>query len=140
MYAKDAAIRAGQSVTIEVSNRPYIDQSIPPESNDYRWVDCATIEIYDTENCLIAHSEMDKIYTRPGWYSYRLQTKEHWQKGVYRVVVKLATNLTPGTSGTSGTPSTTGCGTISTTGCPSSGCGEEVSDVKVSYFRLMDLY
>jgi hypothetical protein len=32
MYAKDVALRAGQSVTIEVSNKPYVDKSIPPQS------------------------------------------------------------------------------------------------------------
>ncbi len=137
MYAKDVAIRAGQSVTVEVSNRPYIDQTIPPESNDYRWVDCAMIEIYDTENCMVACAEMDKIYTRPGWYSYRLQTKECWQKGVYRVVVRLTTNMSPGPS-PSGSPGSSGC--PDTSGCPTSGGPDVVSDVKVSYFRLMDLY
>ena len=125
MYAKDIAIRAGQSVTIEISNKPYVDKTIPPQSNDFRWADGATIEIHDSEDNLIVSTEMDKIYERPGWYTYRLQTGETWAKGIYRVIVRITTDGTPGTSGTSGT---------------SGGPGPAMSDVKVSYFRLMDLY
>lgn len=191
MYAKDIAIRAGQSISIEISNRPYVDKTIPPESNDYRWADEASIEIYNTEDRLIAKSRMEKIYSRPGWYSYRLQTYEHWAKGVYRVVVKLKTYLGP-------CPPPSGCPDICpdepcvpTSGCPedikcepTSGCPEDskwkkdewfegekhrhfddvkcdvpcttaspitpcssghpsrdvMSDIKVTYFRLMDLH
>ena len=128
MYAKDVALRAGQSVTIEVSNKPYVDKSIPPQSNDYRWADGATIEVHNPEDCLIVCTEMDKIYERPGWYTYRLQTDECWTKGIYRVIVRLSTNVTPGTTGTSGTPPSSGGPTTT------------MSDVKVTYFRLMDLY
>jgi len=137
MYAKDIAIRVGQSVTIEVSNKPYVDKSIPPQSNDFRWADGATIEVHDSEDNLIVSTEMDKIYERPGWYTYRLQTSETWTKGIYRVIVRLTSNTTPspsGSPGTSGTPSSSG--NPSTSGNP----GLTMSDVKVSYFRLMDLY
>lgn len=134
MYAKDCAIRPGQSIIIEVSNKPYVDQSVPPESNDYRWADSATIEIWDTETQIIINTDMSAISGKPGWYSYRFQTTEDMVKGVYRVVVRLttATSSTPGTSGTSGSPGTSG-----TSGSPTS---ETMTDVKVSYFRLMDLY
>jgi hypothetical protein len=128
MYAKDVALRAGQSVTIEVSNKPYVDKSIPPQSNDYRWADGATIEVHNPDDSLIVSTEMDKIYERPGWYTYRLQTDEFWTKGIYRVIVRLSTNVTPGTTGTSGTPDSSG------------GPATTMSDVKVTYFRLMDLY
>jgi hypothetical protein len=130
MYAKDAAIRAGQSLTVEVSNKPYVDKSIPPQSNDFRWADNATIQVFSPEDDLIVNADMEKIYGRPGWYTYRIQTKETWCKGIYRVVVRVITEFgTPGTSGTSGT------GTSGTSGNP-----DPLSDIKVSYFRLMDLY
>lgn len=130
MYARDVAIRPGQSVTIEISNKPYADQSIPPESNDYRWADIATIEIYDTENCLIVSNSLSPIVGRPGWYSYRFQTLETYQKGVYRTVVKLTTYVTPPSpSGSPGTSGSSGSPTV-----------ETLSDIKVSYFRIMDLY
>ncbi len=130
MYAQDCAIRPGQSITIEVSNKPYADTSIPPESNDYRYADSATIEIWDTETQRIVEDTMTAITGRPGWYTYRFQTTEDMVVGVYRVVVRLTTQVagsgtvsSTGTSGTSGNPST-----------------DTMTDVKVSYFRLMDLY
>lgn len=128
MYAKDIAIRVGQNVTIEVSNKPYVDRSIPPQSNDFRWADGATIEIHDPEDNLIISTEMDKIYERPGWYSYRLQTEENWAKGIYRVIVRLNSTVNPSPSGSPGTSGTSGSPSYNMT------------DVKVSYFRLMDLY
>jgi hypothetical protein len=139
MYAKDIAIRVGQSVTIEISNKPYVDRSIPPQSNDFRWADGATIEIHDPEDNLLVSTDMEKIYERPGWYTYRLQTSETWAKGIYRVIVRLSSNSTPGTSGT---PSTSGVGSSGTSGTPSTSGSPSLpmSDVKVSYFRLMDLY
>lgn len=127
MYAKDIAIRVGQSVTVEVSNRPYVDRSIPPQSNDFRWADLATIEIHDPEDNLIVSAPMEKILERPGWYSYTLQTQETWYKGIYRVVIRL-TSAIPSPSGSPGTSATSGAPTTN------------VSDVKVSYFRLMDLF
>jgi hypothetical protein len=130
MYSKDCSIRPGQSITIEVSNKPYADQTIPPESNDYRWADSATIEIWDTETQIIVSDTMSVISNRPGWYTYRFQTTEDMVKGVYRVVVRLTTAV-------SGTGTTGSTGTSGTSGNPSS---ETMTDVKVSYFRLMDLY
>jgi hypothetical protein len=130
MYSKDCAIRPGQSVTIEVSNKPYVDQLIPPESNDYRLADSASIQIFDTENLLIVDTEMLPIAGRYGWYTYRFQTTEDMVKGVYRVVVRLTTSST--TPSPSGSPATSG-----SSGSPST---ETLKDVKVSYFTLMDLY
>lgn len=133
MYAQDCAIRPGQSITIEVSNKPYADTSIPPESNDYRWADLATIEVWDTETQIIVSDTMTAITGRPGWYTYRFQTTENMVVGIYRVVVRLITAV----EGT-GTVSSTGTsGTTGTSGSPSS---DTMTDVKVSYFRLMDLY
>ena len=132
MYARDCAIRPGQSITIEISNKPYVDLLVPPESNDYRWADDATIEIFDTENTRIVNADMSVVPGKPGWYTYRFQTTDDMVKGVYRVVVRLTTAVggsTPGTTGTSGTSGTSG-----------SPATETMSDVKVSYFRLMDLY
>jgi uncharacterized membrane protein YgcG len=146
MYAKDIAIRVGQSITIEVSNKPYVDKSIPPQSNDYRWADGATIEVHDPEDSLIVMTEMDKIYERPGWYTYRIQTGENWTKGIYRVIVRISSGTpgTSGTSGTSGSPGTSGTsgspGTSGTSGTPGTSGQPLMSDVKVTYFRLMDLY
>ena len=143
MYSKDAAIRAGQSLQIEVSNKPYVDMSIPPEANDYRWADCARIQIFDTEDNILVDTEMCPITSRPGWYTYRFQTLETMQMGVYRVIVRLFTGINPPSP--SGSPAPSGCPgdgvTCATTG--SSGCpipGQPLSDVKVSYFRIMDLY
>lgn len=131
MYARDCAIRPGQSVTIEVSNKPYADQSIPPESNDYRWADSAEIEIWTTE-CeeKLVDEEMTPITGRPGWYTYRFQTTEAMTKGIYRVVVRLTTE----------TPSTSGTSSISTSGTSGNPSTDVMTDVKVSYFTIMDLY
>lgn len=130
MYAKDCAIRPGQSVTIEVSNKPYVDQLIPPESNDYRWADSAAIQIYGTEDELLIDDTMDAITGRPGWYTYRFQTTTDMVKGVYRVVVTLSTSV-------SGTGTAGSTGTSGTSGNPSD---DTMTDVKVSYFNIMDLY
>jgi hypothetical protein len=136
MYSKDAAIRPGQSITIEVSNKPYVDREIPPESNDYRWADRAYIEIYDPENALVANTQMDKIGDRIGWYTYRYQTTSSSLKGIYRVVVKMEVGSeTPSTSGSSGSPNT-----VETTGSSGSPSSDYMTDVKVSYFHVMDLY
>lgn len=133
MYAQDCAIRPGQSITIEVSNKPYADTSIPPESNDYRWADSATIEVWDTETQIIVSDTMSAIPGRPGWYTYRFQTTENMVVGIYRVVVRLITAVeSTGTVSSTGTSGTTG-----TSGSPSP---DTMTDVKVSYFRLMDLY
>jgi hypothetical protein len=129
MYSRDCAIRPGQSITIEVSNKPYVDQLIPPESNDYRWADLATIEIFDTENCQIVSASMEAITGKPGWYTYRFQTTESMVKGVYKVIVRLSTYITPPSP--SGSPSTSG-----SSGSPDT---ETMTDVKVSYFTLMGL-
>lgn len=130
MYAQDCAIRPGQSITIEVSNKPYADTSIPPESNDYRWADSASIEVWDTETQRIISDTMTAIPSKPGWYTYRLQTTEDMVVGIYRVVIRLITSVEgPGTVGSTGTSGTSGN--------PSPNV---MTDVKVSYFRLMDLY
>jgi hypothetical protein len=142
MYARDTAIRAGQSVQIEVSNKPYIDMTIPPELNDYRYADIAKIEIWEPLNSTkIVDDCMVPIIGRPGWYSYRFQSTECSAMGVYRVVVRLHTFINPVPP--SGSPAPSGCPdtpcTTGSSGCPypSNDC---LTDVKVSYFTIMDLY
>jgi hypothetical protein len=139
MYARDVAIRAGETVVINVSNKPFTDMTVPPELNDYYWADNAHIEIFDTENNKIVSDCMTEIPNKPGWYCYVFRTQTNYAQGIYRVVVRIATykNGPP----PSGSPSPSGTCSPSTTG--SSGCPlpcDALIDVKVSYLRIMDLY
>jgi hypothetical protein len=141
--AIDSSFRVGDSIDITVSNRPYIDKSVPIESNDYRDVEHTNIKIYDPCGVLLVEDTMCPVDGRIGWYYFTYQTNEDCnKKGQHKVVVELGcyyptcgaqTVCTTGSTGTSGTSG------VGTTG--SSGIGQEqinfVTTKKVQYFRLL---
>ncbi len=128
MPDKDTAFRRGENVKIVASNRPWIDMTVPPESNDYRDVDTTNIKIYDPCDNLIVDWEMCRIPDRIGWYYYDLQTTEASKTGLWRVVITFTCS-----SISTCTQPTTSTTTSSSTGAPG-----QVSAVSVSYFRLLD--
>lgn len=132
------AFEVGENVLITVSNRPWLDMSIPPESNDYMSAQSATIKIYGPCDELLMESNMCEMADRPGWYYFTYQTTEECNKaGLHRVIVELgclfpvcggATVCTTGSTGTSGT-----------SGTPDPETGVElVTSRKVGHFRLID--
>lgn len=140
MMTRDNAFRIGENIKIIVSNRPYVDLSIPPESNDYRSVDSSTIKFYDPCGELVEEGEMCEFPTKTGWYFYRFQTNETMRKGGWKVVVTLG-NWVPvcGYDPCADTPSTTG--TTGTSGTSGSGPAnhEWIQTKVINRFSLMDL-
>ena len=151
MLTKDAEFRRGDAITIFIKNRPYIDFEVPPDLNDFRDADYTEVKIYNPEEELILQSPLRKAGEH-GWYYYRFQTSYDSMEGLYKVVVKLTTEIpvgeftdtlsagTTGTTGvgTTGTTGTTGVGTTGTTGdndYPEMET-EFISDVQIRYFRL----
>lgn len=161
------AYRVGDNILITVSNRPWVDMTVPLESNDYRSAEEANIKIYGPCEELLMDAEMCEVPGRPGWYYFNYQTTALCNKpGLHRVVVQLGcyypicggrTVCTTGSSGTSGcpeTPSTTGVGTSGTSGVGTSGSSgtpcttgssgspepeiDLVYNSKESHFRLIE--
>jgi hypothetical protein len=128
MPDKDTAFRRGENVKIVASNRPWIDMTVPPESNDYRDVDVANIKIYDPCDRLIIDWDMCKIPDRVGWYYYDFQTTDESKAGLWRVVITFSCN-----SITTCSQPTTSSVTSSSSGSPG-----PISAVSVNYFRLLD--
>ena len=144
MLTKDAEFRLGDTITIFIKNRPYIDFEVPPDLNDYRDADFTEVKIYDPNEKLILQSPLRKT-GEYGHYYLRFSTNLDNCLGLYKVVVKLSTEVPLGELTSSLTiPSTgigtTGVGTTGTTG--SSGDNglipttEIISDVQIRYFRL----
>lgn len=142
----DADFRVGDNITIEVSNKPYSDFEIPPESNDFLWADSAIIRIYapikpnfpkvipadDWE--LMVESPMFINQSKVGWYWYRHQSNLEDTPGLWKVELELITNLPVGIS--SLTPSPTG-DVESPSGSGDVDLFEPCTALSVHYFRLL---
>jgi hypothetical protein len=107
--------RRGSSITFEISNKPYVDRTIPPSMNEYRWGSYAWIRVYDPCDIMFVDCPMTPCTDRIGWYLYRLQTDVEYPLGQYKVEVNVinvvpesstscVTSGSSGTSGTSGQP------------------------------------
>lgn len=123
----------GSCVQIVVSNKPYIDYTVPPDLNDYRDAESTNIKIYNPKGKKVVDTEMNNISDRPGWYSYLYCTKCDECLGIYKVEVTLCSDLThyegeTDTIGTTGTTGTTGC-TVDPNVC---------CDTSVGYFRVLE--
>jgi hypothetical protein len=134
MLTKDAEFRIGDTITIFIKNRPYIDFEVPPDLNDFRDCDFTELKIYDPNKKLILETPLRKA-GKPGWYYFRFNTNTDNCLGLYKVVVKLSTEVAVGELTTSLTPPSTGVGTTGTTGTPLE-TSELISDVQIRYFRL----
>ena len=124
----------GDSIRFVVSNRPYIDPTVPPDLNDYRWAESTNIKIYDPSGELILDEDMCRT-ERIGWYVYTYQTdcSATCGIGVYRVDVTLCSTIVDECFTTQTTGSSGSIGTSGTSGSSSQCC-----DVAVSYFRIND--
>lgn len=151
--AADGVFRVGENVMFTVSNRPWLDMSVPIESNDYMPVQSAVIKIYGPCDELLMEDYMCEMIGKIGWYYYNYQTTALCNKpGLHRVVIELGCEFPScggmtvcttgssgvGTSGTSGvgTSGTSGVGTSGTSGMPDS---DLITSVKVGSFRLLSL-
>jgi hypothetical protein len=153
----DADFRRGDSVTIEVANKPFVDFEIPPESNDFRWCDYSNIKIYappdniDFINInvpdlpateLMVDAPMKINPSKVGFYYYRYILPCDAPTGLWKVVLTLSSFIPNGTPTESTTVCTSGgpiTGTPSltppVTGAPDG--YELASAVSVHYFRVM---
>jgi hypothetical protein len=154
----DSDFRQGDSVTIEVSNQPFVDFEIPQLSQNYRWCDYSNIKIFcppdniDNINVNVPDLPPTEIVVdaplkinpaRVGWYYYRFPIPCDAPVGVWKVELTLSTFVPIGTP----TDSTTVCTTGSPiTGSPISGDPsmsgapegyELASAVSVHFFRVM---
>jgi hypothetical protein len=154
----DNDFRQGDSITIEVSNKPFVDFEIPPESNDYRWCDFSNIKIYcppdnifyDNTN-LVDLPPTQLVYDGPlkinparvGWYYYRYSIPCDGAVGVWKIVLTLSSFVPTGISTDSTTLCTTGSpvtgmpttGSPATTGAPDG--YELVNAVSTHFFRVL---
>jgi hypothetical protein len=154
----DSDFRQGDSVTIEISNQPYVDFEIPALSNDFRWCDYSSIKIFappdNIDNILINVPDLPpteivvdaplKINpARVGWYFYRYSIPCDAPVGLYKVELTLSTFVPSGTPTDTTTVCTTGSpitgmpttGGPSITGAPDG--YELASAVSVHFFRVM---
>jgi hypothetical protein len=131
MLTRDAEFRTGDSITVLIKNRPYVDFEVPPDLNDFRNCDATSIKIYDPDEELIVDDVLRNT-EEPGWYYYRYQTSVNDKIGLYKIVVELQTEVEVGSKTTAISPSTTG--TTGTSGVPET--TEMISDVQIRYFRL----
>ena len=133
------ALIVGDNVMIVATNRPWLDMTVPIESNDYQPVAIASIKIYGPCDELLMDDFMCEIPDRVGWYVYNYQTtSECNRKGLHKVCITFScdypacggqTVCTTGSSGTSGSPATTG-----SSGSPT----QMISNTKNATFRLLD--
>jgi hypothetical protein len=157
---KDASYRIGDNVKIIVSNKPYVDLNIPPESNDYRWAEYAYIKIIDPCARIIKEDSLCPFTERIGWYFYNFQLEDGMKEGIWKIEITLTSNvpkcginpcdipLTPGTTGTSGTGTsgTSGVGTSGTSGIGTSGTSgspspyyDLLTNKAINYFRVLNM-
>ena len=154
----DSDFRQGDSITIEANNKPFVDFEVPPESNDFRWVDFSNIKIYcppdniDNNNVnlidlppteLVVDQPMKINPAKVGWYFYRYPIPCEAPVGLWKVEITLSTFVPTGTP----TDTTTVCTTGSPiTGTPTTGSPaitgapdgyELASAVSVHFFRVM---
>lgn len=136
MLTKDAEFRVGDTITIFIKNRPYIDFEIPPDLNDYRDADFTEVKIYDPNDKIILQSPLRKTGDY-GQYYLRFSTNMDNCLGLYKVVVKLTTEVPLGELTSSLTLPSTGVGTTGTSGDNGNlETTELISDVQIRYFRL----
>lgn len=154
----DCDFRQGDSVTIEVGNKPFVDFEIPPQSNDWRWVDFSNIKIiappdnienYNTNvpdllpNMIMHDGPMYINPARVGWYYFRYAIPCDAAVGVWKVKITLSSFVPVGvptdtttvcTTGSpiTGTPTT---GSPSVTGAPDG--YELASSESVHFFRVL---
>lgn len=123
----------GDTVTLVIGNKPYVDLTVPPDLNDYRNAETARVKIYDPAGNLIVDDDLCQVPNRPGWYSYNYRTScEGCVFGIYKVEVTMES-------------CNVGCGTVATTGCATTGSSgtsgtpdqSVCSDTAVDYFRIM---
>lgn len=139
MLTKDTQFRVGDSITILIKNRPYVDFSVPPDLNDYRDCDYTSIKIYNPCGDVVIDDVLNKA-NHPGWYFYRLTTEDDDKIGLYRVEVSLYTVVSRGepteSAPTTGSPITgESTETTGTTGIPED--AQLLRDVQVRTFRLV---
>lgn len=87
----DPVFRVGDSITIKVNVKPFVDVSIPPSANDYQNVSCVKLGIYDPNDELVEDNSgeertMTQVPNRPGQYFYRYQTTPDMQPGEYTAI------------------------------------------------------
>lgn len=125
----------GDNVMITVSNRPWLDMSVPVESNDYMPVELANIKIYSPCGDVLMDSSMCAVYNKVGWYFFNYQTNQECNPpGLYKVVVELGCSM-PACLGQ--TVCTTGTSGTRTSGTSGDDGLEWVTSKKVGYFRLL---
>jgi hypothetical protein len=122
----------GDTVTIQASNKPLVDMTIPASLNDYKWADESILRIYNPRNEMVVDTSMCQVVGKPGWYYYRYKPvcSNDCGIGIYRVEVIMRTTVstcvvTPDTSG------------VDTTGTSGDAGTEICEDIQVSYFRIM---
>lgn len=126
---KDTSFRIGENVKIVASNRPWVDLSVPPESNDFRDVDYSNIQIIDPCGAIIVDYSMCRMPNKIGWYYYDFQTTTEHKAGLWRAVLKFSCDDLTACS-----QPTTSTATSSTSGAASN----TVSSIAVKYFRLLN--
>ena len=132
----------GTSITIEVSNRPYLDRTVPPSSQNLMPVSNANIKVFDPCGNLFIDCPMVACPDRIGYYLFRIQTDDEFPTGLFKVEIYLENMVpefygvcSPSTTGV-GTTGTTGMGTPGTTGTPYN--SNIAKSVSVKYFRLTE--
>lgn len=108
----DTVYRIGDSITLLLKHKPFIDLGLPPSSNDYRDATCVTYAIYDSTEIETKLTEgvMKRVPNRTGWYFYRYQTVRGMNPGLYTVIFTTVTRID----------------------------GEDLSSRSVQQFRLVD--
>lgn len=146
---RDAVFRLGDTFKVIMSNKPYVDLTIPPESNDYRWAEYVGIKIYNPCEELVADDCMCGFENRIGWYYYHYAIPIDGQVGIWRVEMTVGAHIPkcgvdPCTIPTTAsiTESTTACPTTGTSG--TSGVSENpyydlVENKAINYFRVVNL-
>lgn len=91
----DNIYRIGDSITLLLKHKPFIDLSIPPDSNEYRDATCVNFAIYDdtSSETLITQGQMKKVPNKNGWYFYRYQIPDNINPGVYTVIFTSTTRI-----------------------------------------------
>jgi hypothetical protein len=126
---QDTDFRLGDSITFEVSNKPYVDRTVIASQNEYRAADLAWIKIYDSCGSIFVDCPMTECTDRIGYYLFRIQTNDQFPVGLYKAVVTLSNTLPAMTTCTSGTSGTSGSPDIIT---------NQASNTSVKYFRIMN--
>lgn len=145
---RDASFRIGDTFKVIISNKPYVDMTIPPESNDYRWAEYSCIKIFDSCERLIIEDSMCPFENRIGWYYYNFNIPLSAKTGLWKVEITLGAHIpkcgvdacTIPTTAAISTPTytcpTTSTGTTGTSGNP---YYDLVENKVINYFRVINL-